>query len=197
VAAARQQAQERGLERVGLEVEGRHVALEVIDRHEREAGGPTRSPWRRRRRPEAHRSVPGRRHADDLHVRKLGSRLPERLPDDRRERARGAAATRPPARPRRSGRGGRPATRRTLERIRPSRVTSAAAVSSQDVSIPRIMRFRRAKALTVDLRGNASTARPLLLDEIVRDITGPTQSRSLIRLIVANQAGAPPSWYLV
>ena len=59
VAAAREQARERRLQRVGLEVERCDVALEVVDRDERQPGAPTRSPWPRRCRRAALRRGPG------------------------------------------------------------------------------------------------------------------------------------------
>ena len=83
VAAAREQAEERRLERVGLEVERRDVPVQVVDRRERK---PPR-PRERLRRGDAdeQRADEARaaRDADEVDVVERRVRLAERLPDDR------------------------------------------------------------------------------------------------------------------
>ena len=85
VAAAREQAQERRLHRVGLEVEGRDVAVQVVDRDERQ-------PPRPRDRlgggePDEQRADQARARgdADRADVPEVGAGLPERLAHDRRD----------------------------------------------------------------------------------------------------------------
>ena len=84
VAAAREQAEERRLDRVGLEVERGDVAVQVVDRHERQ---PQR-PRERLRRREPTRSAPispgPRVTATRSTSPSSAPRLAERLADDRR-----------------------------------------------------------------------------------------------------------------
>ena len=68
MAAAREQARERRLERVGLEVERRDVPLEVIDRDERQPARP-RDRLRGRQADEQRTHEPrALRHADAVDV---------------------------------------------------------------------------------------------------------------------------------
>ena len=140
VTAAREQADERRLQRVRLEVERGDVALQVVDGHERQAPRP----GERLRRGEADEegadeARPARDGdpVDVLEARRRPPRAPSAAPG---RRSRGGAATRSRARRRRSGRAAPPARRRRSRAIRPSSVTRAAAVSSQEVSSPRITR---------------------------------------------------------
>ena len=138
MAAAREQAEERRLERVGLEVERRDVALEVVDRDERDAGvaqaiafaaeRPTSSaptspgPWVTATRSTLAIGSP----ADSSASRTTGE-------TSSRWRRDATSGTTPPKRACRSA-----CDDTTDESTRPSSVTTAAAVSSHDVSIPRI-----------------------------------------------------------
>ena len=140
VPAAREQAEKRRVERVGLEVERGDVTVEVVDRRERQPARPGER--LRRRDADEQRADRGRAHASRRRGRRRrASRPRRRAPAERpAARARDAAETRSRARRRRTARAGRPATRSTFARISPSCVTSAAAVSSHDVSSARITR---------------------------------------------------------
>ena len=84
VAAACEQAEEGRLDRVGLEKERRDVAVQVIDRRQREPQRP-RQRLRRGEPDEERPDQPGpARDRDALDVRQLGARLAERLAEDRR-----------------------------------------------------------------------------------------------------------------
>ena len=127
MAAAREQAEERRLERVRLEVERGDVSVQVVDRHERQAARPGER--LRGGEPDEERADQARalRDRDGLDVverraspRSSASRI------DRRARARGAGARRPRGRRRRSARAARACDATTFDRNSPSSVTSAA-----------------------------------------------------------------------
>ena len=136
VPAAREQARERRLERIGLEVERGDVSLQVVDGNEWQprpqaiafaAEIPTRSAP----------TSPALRHGDSLDPVERDVRLLERRrttgATSSRCRLDATSGTTPPKRAWSS------ACEETIdESTRPSRVTTAAAVSSQDVSMPRI-----------------------------------------------------------
>jgi len=84
VAAAREEAQERRLDGVRLEVQRRHVPVQVVDRREREATRP-RDRLRRREADEQRADEPGTlRHRDRLDVVERGMGVLERRSHDRR-----------------------------------------------------------------------------------------------------------------
>ena len=119
VPAAGEQADERRLERIGLEVAATRCDR-AGDRPRPAAGrAPTPAPWPAESPTSSAPISPGpcvTATALDVAERRPG--LAERL-DDRHRRARGAAATRPRARPRRSARAARPARRRRSRRTSP------------------------------------------------------------------------------
>ena len=83
MAAAREQAGERRLERGRLEEERRDVAVQVVDRHEREPAGP-REGLRRRKTDEQRADQPGAgSDRDGVDVAEGRSRLVQRVPDHR------------------------------------------------------------------------------------------------------------------
>ena len=138
MAAACDQAQERRLHRIGLEVVRGDVAVQVVDRRERQPGARRQAPWRSRRRPAARRSGPACWWRRPVGV--AAASVPaccERVVDDRVDelqvvaggdlRHDAAVALVEPS-----------WEEMTLLRISPSGVTTAAHVSSQDVSIARI-----------------------------------------------------------
>ena len=143
MAAAREQAEERRLDRVGREVERGDVPVQVVDRHE----GQAARPGERLRRREADEQRPDEprppRHRDRLDVVQGRVRTIERLADDRRHELevppRGDLGDDAAEAGVQVGLGG------DDERISPAAVTSAAAVSSHDVSIPSITPLRPAR----------------------------------------------------
>ena len=148
VPAAREQAEERRLERIGLEVERRDVALEVVDGDERQPARPGER-LRRGEADEQRADEPGPLgDGDSLDVVERHAGRSERLAHDRSDELEVA--------PRRDlGHDAAVAgveiglRRDDEESTRPSSVTTAAAVSSHEVSIPRITtpaRTARARA---------------------------------------------------
>ena len=112
VPAAREQAQERRVERRGPEIERRDVAVEVVDRNERQAGTPGDALGGGKADQEGADQAGSAR---DPHVLDLAEpeRRRGRAPRVRpARRAPGAAAMRPPGRHRRSGRAAPTAKRR-------------------------------------------------------------------------------------
>jgi hypothetical protein len=84
VPAARQEAEKRRLERVRLEVERRDVAVEMVDRDERQAARP-RDRLRRGEADEERADQPrALRHGDAIDLLERRVRLRERLADDGR-----------------------------------------------------------------------------------------------------------------
>ena len=83
VPAAREQAQERRLDRVRLQVERGHVTVEVVDRDERQAARP----GERLGRGEPHEQRPDQaragRDGDPIHIVEARARLAVRLSQDR------------------------------------------------------------------------------------------------------------------
>jgi hypothetical protein len=85
VAAAREQAQERRVERVRLHVQGCDVPVQVVDRDEGQPLRP-RDRLRGREADEERADEPGAlRHGDALDVREARPRLGQRLAHDRRD----------------------------------------------------------------------------------------------------------------
>jgi hypothetical protein len=85
VPAAREEARERRLERLGLEVQRRDVPAEMVDRDERKPARP-REPFRNGETHEQRADEAGPlRHADPRDVVEGRSRLVERGCDDRRD----------------------------------------------------------------------------------------------------------------
>ena len=83
--AAREQAEERRLERVGLEVERRDVTVQVVDRRERQPARP-RERLRRGDADEQRADQPGpARDGDELDVVERRAGVAERLPHDRQD----------------------------------------------------------------------------------------------------------------
>ena len=137
VAAAGDQAEERRLERLGLEEVGGDVALQVVDRDQRQPprrGDRLRGADADQQRPDQARAG-GDRDRLDLVERRRRPRPARPRPPARP--ARGGGGRRPRARRRRSARAPRPA-RRSRWRGSAGRRATAAQVSSQEVSIARI-----------------------------------------------------------
>ena len=136
--AARDQAQERRLERVGLEEVRGDVALQMVRRPRAACAWPPRATSRWRPRPAARRSGPGPRvTASDSIVRELDPGLGQRRVDDRVDELEVMPRRDLRARRRRTARERRPARRSRWSGSSPPSVT-AAQVSSQEVSIARI-----------------------------------------------------------
>ena len=84
MAAAREEARERRLERVGLEVERRDVPLEVIDGDERQSPRPRDRLGGRQADEQRAHEPRALRHADAIEVVEPDTRVLERSSDDRR-----------------------------------------------------------------------------------------------------------------